>query len=155
MRPDTLFTNCQAPQGGAIYADPTSSVTATRCDFVGNSANIGGAYAAGRWQSQYIPDATAKFVACKFQDNSASTHYGGAIYLNIYSAVTLERSLVLHNYGPSGGGIYADGTSRVGASAPFPCAPHAVGPPVAHEGLPAHRPHFCYAPRLATLLRTL
>jgi predicted outer membrane repeat protein len=132
----TFRDNVATTSGAAIYSD-NNPVTATNCDFIGNSGGSGGIALAGDGSGpltvtggsfvgnkstgpdevggaiEAFVDTTTTIRHVDFRDNSA-TEWGGAIYTYENSPLTVADSAFSGNTaGQDGGAIYADDKSAL------------------------------------------
>jgi len=100
----TIRNGHQGGWGGALLVNHAGGPTVTRCVFVGNSAQVGGALSNVESQPE--------FIGCSFIDNSAA-YQGGSIYnlgyLTIVDCQFNGNSVSGADPLYGGGGIYIDG----------------------------------------------
>ncbi len=125
---DTIFTNNTAKsKGGAVYTANSSETYITRyneftnCTFKNNQATLGGAVSIYSTNAEFANGGIATITDCTFTSNIAASmtstsaaSYGGAIYVERKSSLTIDNSTFKQNTARSeGGAIYAGGTSTV------------------------------------------
>lgn len=125
---NTVFSNNIANSyGGAVYAVNANGEYVTRyqnfenCTFKNNIASLGGALVVYSSNKEFANGAIAIVTDCTFTSNSAAspvsqaaTGYGGAIYVERKSSLTIKGSTFTKNTARTeGGAIYAGGSSSI------------------------------------------
>jgi len=102
---DCVFSlNVSAHQGGAVYTNNASPVF-SRCTFVGNSANFGGA-----WLTRTVSGGAPQVLDCVFLGNQSLLGYAGALAKFDAGTITIERTRFLGNSATiEGGGAHISG----------------------------------------------
>ncbi len=128
---DTVFTgNTAKNQGGAVYAANSSDTYVTRinnfdgCTFENNQAALGGALSVYSSNKEFTNGGIATVTDCQFVGNQAAslasksaTSYGGAIYVERKSSLTVKETVFRQNSARTeGGAVYAAGASEVSVS---------------------------------------
>ena len=103
---DSVVEKCEAVYGGGVHISGAGSVDVLRTNFSRNSATQTGTASNGDGGAAYV-FGTAKFDACRFEDNWASAE-GGAVY----GSATITDSALLRNRAVSGGGFYGSLSCR-------------------------------------------
>ncbi len=125
---DTVFEGNQAKNhGGAVYAANSSDTYVTRythfenCTFNNNQARYGGALSFYASDDEFANGAIGTIINCDFTGNVAqpsgsntAVSYGGAIYVERRSSLSIDDSNFTQNVSKTeGGAIYAAGESDV------------------------------------------